>query len=266
MAAVDVLIPTFNRPAALAATLACLIGQTFADFAVVVSDQSEDDACSPGPVAEAVLRMLRARGHVARYHRHLPRRGMAEQRQFLLDQVNAPYALFIDDDVLLAPRTLARLHSAIVREGCGLVGCGLIGLRYDDVDRPEEEAIAFWDGPVTPEEVGPETAAWQRYQLHNAANLHHLARRLGASEDDDRLYKIAWTGGCTLFDVAKLRAVGGFSFWRDLPSEHVGEDVLAQQRVIAAYGGCGLFPSGAYHQDLPTTISARDYDLPKRMR
>jgi glycosyltransferase involved in cell wall biosynthesis len=265
MTAVDVLIPTYNRPAALAATLACLIGQTFEDFAVVVSDQS-DAAGSPEPVAEAVLRVLRARGRAVQYHRHLPRRGMAEQRQFLLDQASAPYALYIDDDVLLAPRTIARLHAAIVRAGCGLVGCGLIGLRYDDVDRPEEEAITFWDGPVTPEDVGPETAAWQRYRLHNAANLHHLARRLHASDDEDRLYKIAWAGGCTLFDVAKLRAVGGFGFWRDLPAEHVGEEVLAQQRVIAAYGGCGLFPSGAYHQDLPTTIVARDYDLPKRMR
>ena len=66
-----------------------------------------------------------------------------------------------------------------------------------------------------------------------------------------------------MFDVAKLRAVGGFEFWQELPSEHCGEDVLAQLRVMARYGGCAVIPSGAYHQELPTTVTAREVDAPK---
>jgi hypothetical protein len=31
---------------------------------------------------------------------------------------------------------------------------------------------------------------------------------------------------------------------------------------MARHGGCGLIPSGAYHQELPTTITARDVDAP----
>jgi len=35
---------------------------------------------------QAVLRVLRAHGHTIDIHKHLPRRGIAEQRQFLLEQ------------------------------------------------------------------------------------------------------------------------------------------------------------------------------------
>jgi hypothetical protein len=63
--------------------------------------------------------------------------------------------------------------------------------------------------------------------------------------------------------VAKLRDVGGFSFWRELPEQHCGEDVLAQLRVLERYGGCGVLPSGAYHQQLPTTVEDRSCDAPR---
>jgi hypothetical protein len=29
------------------------------------------------------------------------------------------------------------------------------------------------------------------------------------------------------------------------------------------YGGCGLIPSGAYHMELPTTVTTRAVDAPK---
>jgi len=37
----------------------------------------------------------------------------------------ADHVLFLDDDVWLAPGTVARLHEAIVELGCGLVGCAV---------------------------------------------------------------------------------------------------------------------------------------------
>ena len=40
MATVDILIPTYNRPAALAITIASLVSQTYRDFRVVISDQT----------------------------------------------------------------------------------------------------------------------------------------------------------------------------------------------------------------------------------
>jgi hypothetical protein len=87
--------------------------------------------------------------------------------------------------------------------------------------------------------------------------------RLGLRPGLNLLYRVAWVGGCVLFDTAKLRDAGGFEFWRKLPAEHCGEDVVAQLQVMERYGGCGLLPSGAYHMELPTTIPARSVDAPK---
>jgi hypothetical protein len=165
--------------------------------------------------------------------------------------------------VILEPDLLARLHQAIVEQGCGFVGSALHGLSYRGQLRPQQERIEFWGGPVEPETVRPGSPAWERHHLHSAANLFHVQTRLGLAPEGGRVYRVAWIGGCVLFDTAKLRASGGFDFWRELPPEHCGEDVLAQLRVMERYGGCGLIPSGAYHMELPTTVTTRAVDAPK---
>ncbi|HJV50514.1 MAG TPA: glycosyltransferase family A protein [Noviherbaspirillum sp.] len=261
--AVDVLIPTCNRPAALAVTLAALHAQSLRDFRVTVSDQSEQCSAFEQPEVQALLRILRAGGRPVETHRHLPRRGLAEQRAFLLSRATAPYCLFLDDDVMLEPDTIARLHEAIRAQRCGFVGSALHGLSYVDDVRPHQQHIEFWDAQVEPERVTPDSPAWQRHHLHSAANLFHVERRLGLRGDGTRLYRVAWIGGCVLFDTEKLRAAGGFDFWRALPCEHCGEDVLAQLRVMERFGGCGMIPSGAYHLELPTTVTRREIDAPK---
>jgi hypothetical protein len=81
-----------------------------------------------------------------------------------------------------------------------------------------------------------------------------------------RCYRVAWVSGCVLFDTAKLRAAGGFDFWRRLPADHCGEEVQAQLKVIERFGGCGIIPSGAYHMELPTTIATREVDAPTVLR
>ncbi|HKN88463.1 MAG TPA: hypothetical protein VJV04_16470, partial [Nitrospiraceae bacterium] len=116
---------------------------------------------------------------------------------------------------------------------------------------------------VTPETICPGSSAWDRHRLHNAANLYHVQQRLGLTAATQKTYRIAWVGGCVLYDLAKLRQAGGFSFWPYLPSAHAGEDVLAQLQVMARFGGCGLIPSGCYHQQLPTTVEDRRIDAPK---
>jgi GT2 family glycosyltransferase len=259
----DVLIPTCGRPAALAVTLAGLAAQSLPRFRVIVSDQTDgSDAADSGEV-RAVRRVLELQGRPTAFLKHLPCRGMAEQRQFLLDQSSAGFVLYLDDDLVLEPSLAERLLTAIRREGCGFVGCGLIGPGFLADVRPHEQAVEFWDGRVEPETIRPDGPGWARHKLHNAANVHHLAERLGLRPGDDRRYKVAWCGGCVMYDTVKLRAVGGFGFWRELPERHCGEDVLAQLRVMARFGGCGILPSGAYHQELPTTVPDRRVDAPR---
>jgi GT2 family glycosyltransferase len=258
---IDVLVPTCNRPAALAVTLATLGAQSWPLLRIVIADQSDHaDACARAEVL-AVLRYLRATGRTVDTFQRLPRRGMAEQRAFLLAQARARLCLFVDDDVILEPDLVERLVAVIEQERCGFVGSALHGLSYLGQQRPAQEAIEFWSGPVTPETVRPGAPAWTRHHLHSAANLFHVQARLG-SAGGTRRYKVAWVGGCVLFDTAKLRAAGGFDFWRALPPQHCGEDVLAQQRVMARFGGCAILPSGAYHMELPTTVTGRAVDAP----
>ncbi|MBV9358779.1 MAG: glycosyltransferase family 2 protein, partial [Chloroflexi bacterium] len=133
----DVLIPTFRRPTALAVTLASLAAQTVRQLRIVISDQTDDaDSCAL-PEIQAILRLIRYRGGQTELHRHLPRRGMAEQRQFLLDEARAPLALFLDDDVILEPDCVERLVETMEAQRCGFVGSAVIGLKYLDVVRPD---------------------------------------------------------------------------------------------------------------------------------
>jgi GT2 family glycosyltransferase len=255
---IDVLVPTRNRPVELATTLAGLAAQTGPEFRLIVSDQSDEEPSYDTAPARAMVRQLRRDGHDVELGRHLPRRGLAEHRQHLLDRSAARYVLFLDDDVWLVPGTLARLRSAMATLRCGFVGCAMQGLSFLDDVRPHElRPYQEWDGEVRPETVTPGSEAYQRWTLHNAANLLHLEDRLNLTGESWRAYKVAWIAGCVLFDRAKLVECGGFDFWRALPEQHAGEDVAAQWRVMARHGGAGVLPSGAVHLESPTTVPDR---------
>lgn len=260
--AVDILIPTCNRPYSLAMTLTSLAAQTVQGMRIHISDQSDYEDALERPEVLAVRRWLNATGREIYTYRHLPRLGMAEQRAFLLSKVTAPYCLFLDDDVLLENDLIERLLQAITEQQCGFVGSALHGLSYTEHERPDQQHIEFWEGDVEPELVAPESPAWHRHRLHNAANLFHVQQKYGLTRDKTRYYRVAWIGGCVMFDTAKLHETGGFDFWQELPPQHCGEDVLAQLRVMERFGGCGIIPSGAYHMELPTTVRERPIDAP----
>lgn len=59
---IDVLIPTFQRPAALAATLTSLWAQTLPRFRVVIPDQSDMPVSIEAGEVQAVVRLLKASG------------------------------------------------------------------------------------------------------------------------------------------------------------------------------------------------------------
>ncbi|SOD39964.1 glycosyltransferase family A protein [Nitrosovibrio sp. Nv4] len=261
---ITVLIPSCNRPAALAVTLTGLCFQHYPDFAVIISDQS-DTAVYHDASVQTAIRLLEKKGHTVQQLTNLPRRGLAQQRQFLLDLVESRYCLYLDDDVLLEPFVIGNMLQAQREEEIGFVGQAVIGLSYRNDYRPEQQAIELWEGPVEPEVVTPHDASWQRYTLHNAANILHIQERLRLTPDTQKKYKVAWIGGCVMYDVQKLWETGGFKFWVEVPKEHAGEDVLAQLRVMKRYGGCGLIPSGAYHQEAPTTVTNRKFDIPKEL-
>jgi glycosyltransferase involved in cell wall biosynthesis len=260
MASVDVLIPTCNRKTGLAVVLSSLLGQTFRNFDVIVADQTPARDCYLDSIEiQTLVRALEWHGHRVELHRRRYRRGMAEQRQFLLERSRAPYVHYLDDDVLLDPPVIERMLGVLRAEGCGFVGCAATGLDYLHDVRPHQQRIELWEGPVRPEPFAPDTLEqyWDRHQVNNAANPLHLERRL-APHGQPLRYKVAWVGGANvLYDRAKLLDVGGFSWWDRLPREHAGEEVVVQFLLIRKYGGCGILPSGTYHLGLPTNVPNR---------
>lgn len=260
MALVDVLIPTCSRKTGLAVVLTSLLGQTFEDFNVIISDQSEDENYLESIEIATLARALRWHGHEVTLHRHLPRRGLAEHRQFLLEQSSAPYVHYLDDDVLLDPPVMERMLGVLRSEQCGFVGCPATGLEYLSDVRPHQQHIELWTERVQPEPFDADTIPWERHKVNNAANPLHLERKLAPNGDVVR-YKIAWVGGANvLFDRARLLSVGGFSWWRRLPPVHAGEEVLVQFLLLNKYGGCGILPSGTYHLGLPTNVEDRRHN------
>jgi len=259
VARVDVLIPTYQRKTGLAIVLTSLLGQTFSDFDVIISDQTRhEDVYLNSVEIQMLVRALRWHGHRVTLHHHLPRRGMAEQRHFLLEQSQAPFVHYLDDDVLLDPPVMERMVRTLESEGCGFVGCAATGLHYLHDRRPHQQQIDLWTGPVAAEPFAPERIPWERHLVNNAANPLHLEQRLVTNGEVVR-YKVAWVGGANvLYDRAKLLSVGGFSWWERLPPKHAGEEVVAQFLLIRKYGGCGILPSGTYHLDMPTTIEDRE--------
>lgn len=262
---VDVLLPTCDRPAALAVVLTALLGQTsdpgLPSLRVIVADQSVQPVADD-PVVAGVLRVLRYTGVDVLVLRRPRRLGIAENRQALLDAAAAEVLVCLDDDVVLAPGALCRGLGALVRHDAGLVGLAAAGLSHLHDVRPQEWAsFERVTGRPGSERVRKDTPGWARWRLHNAANSAHLAERHppGAGEEVTA-YRIAWSAGCWLARRADVLAVGGWAFWTDLPREHRAEDLVVQLRLQDRRGAVGVLPSGAFHLELPTTLARRDAD------
>ncbi len=263
---IDVLIPTFKRLKALAVTLTSLCFQKEESFKVVISDQSFDDNIYNDKSIQAVINLLELHGHAVLILKNSPQKGMAQQRQFLLEHSHSPYSLFLDDDVILEPYVLQNMKRMLEKYHCGFVGSALTGLSYKNDFRPHQQEIEFWENEIQPETIIPEDSLWQRYKLHNAANILHVQEKYECTPDHPKVYKVAWVGGCVMYDTGKLSESGGFGFWKDLPTQHCGEDVLAQLRVMKRFGGCGILPSGAYHQEVETSINDRKINAPEFLK
>jgi GT2 family glycosyltransferase len=232
----------------------------------VISDQSDENRLETHASYQTAVRALELRGHKIDVFKNLPARGLAHQRQFLLEHSDSPYSFFLDDDLILEPYVVKNLVRSIKEEHCGFVGNAVIGLSYLKDIRMDQHNIEFWEGSVRPELIVPKSKEWNRYLLHNAANIYHIQEKFFLKSEMPKKYKVAWIGGCVMYDTEKLLDVGGFNFWRELPVNHCGEDVLAQLRVMRKYGGCGIIPSGVYHQELKTTLNDRRINAPEFLR
>lgn len=213
-------------------SLVSIGAQDWPTLRVVVADGTAGAATLRQPDVVAALRYLQARGAKVNTWQHRPGRGMAGLHAFLLAQVRAACCLFVTPDLILEPGLIGRLHAMLAEQGCGFVG----------------------------------SAA---HCLQDGVSLCHVRSCRCHRMHPTRACRVAWVDGCVLFDTAKLRAAGGFDMPSTQPLEHpdahasvqagIKVDAIeieiataeAQRRVMRAYGGCGLTPSGAYRIEAP---------------
>ena len=111
-------------------------------------------------------------------------------------------------------RALAGGSPAMQERSClGFVGSAVIGLSFVDDVRPHEQAIEFWEGPVQPEIVVPTGTVGT---LAAAQRSQHLSPPAAPRPQPENPAQVqGGLGRCMrLYDTAKLRAVGGYSFWQ----------------------------------------------------
>lgn len=123
----SMVVPTRNRPDDLARMLHTVAQQTELPTEIIIVDSS-DVSNREHPVLHAVFNTLRTLGVHIVYH-HTSERGAARQRNIGIDLVQTELIHFMDDDMLLAPDYIERMHAVFARcpdyaGGMGtLVGC-----------------------------------------------------------------------------------------------------------------------------------------------
>jgi glycosyltransferase involved in cell wall biosynthesis len=95
---VTVGIPTYNRPKGLERTLQCILGQSYSNLQVIVSDN-----CSTDQEVLPLLQQYAAKDNRLRYVVQETNRSIVPNFQFLLDQATGEYFMWAADDDSWAP-------------------------------------------------------------------------------------------------------------------------------------------------------------------
>ncbi|MEP7308727.1 MAG: glycosyltransferase family 2 protein [Acidobacteriota bacterium] len=126
---VSVVIPVFNRPAAVRRAIDSVLGQTYQDFEIIVVDDGSTDATPAAVEALADPRI--------RLIRHGRNRGGSAARNTGIRASSAPYVAFLDSDDEWLPTKLAQQLEVFERSS------DQVGLVYTGAER------VFPDGSVS---------------------------------------------------------------------------------------------------------------------
>ena len=121
---ISVVIPTMNRAEVLLDTLGDLKVQDFADFEVIIVDQSD----TPNEAAKAIMAAFPV---PARYLYLTHFRGLPEARNFGFRCATNDIVLYIDDDIRCEPNFLQAHLNAHLESGAALVAGGITEAKGD---------------------------------------------------------------------------------------------------------------------------------------
>lgn len=106
--AITIGLPCHGRPAFLKAALEHLVGQSFTDFEILVSENP-----SGAEDIRGIVEGFAAAGAPIRYRRHATNIGVLGNFVSALEGVTSPYFLWAADDDLRHPESLATLHALL---------------------------------------------------------------------------------------------------------------------------------------------------------
>jgi glycosyltransferase involved in cell wall biosynthesis len=142
---VTVALPVYNGERYVAGALEALLGQTFEDFELVISDNASTDA------TESVCRATADRDPRVRYIRHEVNRGLVWNHRYALEQAGGRYFTWTNHDDLLAPTYLERCVE-VMEADPGVVHCSTKTVIIDEHGQP----IEHLDGTFTISSSRPE--------------------------------------------------------------------------------------------------------------
>lgn len=105
---VSVGIPTYNRPDGLRRSLECIVGQTYSNLEIIVSDNA-----STNPRVAIVAAEFQARDSRIRYVRQPANFGPTENFRFVLREATGDYFMWAADDDSWEPEFIARLAALL---------------------------------------------------------------------------------------------------------------------------------------------------------
>lgn len=136
-ASISVVIPTMNRAEVLLDTLNDLKVQDFADFEVIVVDQSD----APNPKAEALLADFEVPAH---YYHVTQFRGLPEARNFGWRKARHDIIVYIDDDIRCGPEFLQGHCDAHVQTGAAIIAGGITEAKGDSARKGASGSFNWW--------------------------------------------------------------------------------------------------------------------------
>ena len=129
---VSVGIPTYNQPDGLRRTLECIVGQTYRNIEIIVSDND-----SPDPRVASVGAEFRERDARVRYFRQLRNVGPTENFRFVLGKASGKYFMWAADDDFWETEFIEKLAELLEKDKQAGVAFCSFDARYTDGGRVE---------------------------------------------------------------------------------------------------------------------------------
>jgi len=176
---VSICIPAYKAEAFIAETLACVRGQTFTDWELIVTEDGTKDRTE-----EIVAAFAKTAHQAVIYNRHAVNQGLPSTRNTGIKSARGQWIAFLDSDDLWLPNHLSSLVDRAVKSNDDIVFAGSIRFDHDtkntvgeNIPTPEQLQslpIALYMGSLSimPSSVMIKRHAFERFGLISAEFPH----------------------------------------------------------------------------------------------